>query len=304
MSPVPDLASFPPLETAGRLGRLRQLLSASEKAEGAEALLVTKPQNIRYLTGFSGSAAMLLVLADGAAAPRRANAGPPPGDMARPGGAVLFTDGRYGDQAASELAAAGVLAGFVVDRLPAQLTALEHITGGLRAVAVEEDALSWGMQLRLARSLRGAIVPSGSLVEQLRLVKDPGELARIEAACDIADVALAQVKEHLRARCTEAELAAELEREMRRRGAAYASFETIVASGPNGARPHARPTERVIETGDLVVVDFGATVDGYHSDMTRTLCAGTPDSELTDLLDAVFVAQRAGVRALRAGVGG
>ena len=136
-------------------------------------------------------------------------------------------------------------------------------------------------------------------------MKDEGELARIELAADIADVALAQVKGRLAEGLTEAEFAIELDFEMRRRGADDVSFETIVASGPNGALPHARPSDRLVEPGELVVVDFGALVDGYHSDMTRTLCVGGVRSqELSDLLDAVLAAQRAGVRALRPGVSG
>lgn len=301
MSPVSDLSTLAPMDVAGRLPRLRQLLDAgaSPGADGgsvgsggsggetgadrpAGALLVTKLVNIRYLTGFSGSAAMLLV-----------------GQST-----VLFTDGRYRDQAQAELAAAGVEAELEVDRPPGQLAALKRATTKVRSLALEEHAVTWGLQARLAQELNAALVPSGSLVERLRIVKDPGELARIEAACDIADVALAQVKEQITTRCSEAELAAELEHEMRRRGASAPSFETIVASGPNGARPHARPTERLIQPGELVVVDFGAVVDGYHSDMTRTLCAGVPDDQMRELVEAVFAAQRAGARAVKAGVTG
>jgi Xaa-Pro aminopeptidase len=300
------------MDVAGRLGRLRELLAASggvapsgdggQGGDGSrsaatsgtngggrpadrrpEAILVTKRENVRYLSGFSGSAGMLLVA---------------------PSVAVLFTDGRYREQAAPELAAAGVVAELEIDRLPGQIAALKRATSQLPALALEEHAVSWALQRRLADELGAELVPSGALVEQLRVVKDAGELARIEAACDIADVALAQVKEQLASRCTENELAAELEHEMRRRGASGAAFETIVASGPNGARPHARPGERVIERGDLVVIDFGATVAGYRSDMTRTLCAGAPPDQLRDVVDAVFVAQRAGVRAVKAGASG
>jgi Xaa-Pro aminopeptidase len=142
-------------------------------------------------------------------------------------------------------------------------------------------------------------------VEALRVVKDEGELARIEMAADIADVGLAQVKEHLKSEPTEQQFALELDFEMRRRGADRVSFETIVAAGPNAALPHHEPSDRRIVPGELVVVDFGAEVDGYRSDMTRTLCVGKVGApELLDLLDAVLVAQRAGVRALRPGVSG
>jgi Xaa-Pro aminopeptidase len=251
-------------------------------------LLVTKLENIRYLTGFSGSAGMLLVTTAWGA----------------PSSGVLFTDGRYREQATAQLAAAGVVVELEIDRLPGQLEALKQATSTLGSLAVEEHDLSWALQMRLVESLHPTVVPSGSLVERMRVVKDQGELARVEAACDIADVALAQVKEQLTTRCTEAELAAELEREMRRRGASGPAFETIVASGPNAALPHARPTDRVIEAGELVVVDFGATFDGYRSDMTRTLCVGAPDNQLAELVESVFAAQRAGARAVKAGVSG
>ncbi len=279
------------MDVAGRLGRLRELLVAPAPSVGGApaALLVTKQENVRYLTGFSGSAGLLLV-----------RAAPAAGEA----GAVLFTDGRYRDQATAQLEAAGVEADLVVDRVPGQMAALQRATATMRALALEEHAVSWMLQRRLAGELTPELVASGGLVERLRLVKDAGELARIEAACEIADVALAQVKEQITARPSESELAAELEREMRRRGASAASFETIVASGPNGARPHARPTDRVIEPGELVVIDFGAVVDGYHSDMTRTLCAGAPSDELRELIEAVFAAQRAGVRAVKPGVSG
>jgi Xaa-Pro aminopeptidase len=142
-------------------------------------------------------------------------------------------------------------------------------------------------------------------VESLRRVKDAGELARIELAADIADIALAQVKERLAAEITEAQFGLELDFEMRRRGADEVSFETIIAAGPNASLPHHSPSARRIEPGETVVVDFGALVDGYHSDMTRTFSVGElASAEMADILDAVLVAQRAGVRALRPGVTG
>jgi Xaa-Pro aminopeptidase len=142
------------------------------------------------------------------------------------------------------------------------------------------------------------------LVEALRLVKDDGEVARIEAACGIADAALAAVASQLEDRPTEAGFALELDTEVRRQGADDLSFETIVASGPNGSRPHHSPSGRRIERGDLVVIDFGALVDGYHSDMTRTIAVGGPsslDDTQTRMVEVVRAAQQAGVEAVRAG---
>ncbi len=275
-----ELGALAAMEVASRLDRLREHLARDELG----ALVVTKLENVAYLTGFTGSAGVLVVSATDA---------------------LLATDGRYRDQAAAELAAAGVGAQLVVDKPAGQLEAIARALAGRARVGLEATAVTWSSKRRFAEAFAPSeLVATRGLVEALRLVKDAGELARIEAACDIADVALAQVKQRLAEGVTEAEFAAELDYEMRRRGASAPAFETIVASGPNSALPHARPGGRVIGEGELVVVDFGATVGGYRSDMTRTLAVGTPSPELVELVDAVYAAQRAGMRALAAGVTG
>ncbi|MDZ7733443.1 MAG: M24 family metallopeptidase [Acidimicrobiia bacterium] len=146
-------------------------------------------------------------------------------------------------------------------------------------------------------------MPTEDLVEVLRLVKDPGEVARIEAAATIADESLAALRSRLGEGATERELGLELDTEMRRRGASGPSFETIVASGPNGAMPHARPGDRVIAPGDLVVIDFGAVVDGYCSDMTRTFSIGDPEGERARMLSVVGESQATGVATVAPAVG-
>ncbi|MGD0083862.1 MAG: Xaa-Pro peptidase family protein [Acidimicrobiales bacterium] len=280
-----DRSSLAPMDVSGRLGRVRARLADA----GCDALVVTNLINIRYLTGFSGSAGTLLVTSDEA---------------------LLVTDGRYRDQSAEQLRAAGVEADIEIGRSAEQLQAIDRATKRVDRLGLEADDISWSAQQRLVSNLGsiasgGSVVATHRIVEALRVVKDEGELARIEQAANIADVALAQVKEHLAGGLTELEFAIELDFEMRRRGADGVSFETIVASGPNGALPHARPSDRRIGEGELVVIDFGAEVEGYRSDMTRTLSVGPVVSgELMDLLDAVLVAQRAGVRALRPGATG
>jgi Xaa-Pro aminopeptidase len=132
-------------------------------------------------------------------------------------------------------------------------------------------------------------------------VKDDGEVARVEAAAAIATDALGRLRSRLLDGPTEAEFGIELDTEMRRLGASGPSFETIVASGPNAAKPHHRPSSRRIADGDLVVLDFGAKVDGYCSDMTRTICVGEPSGDQQRMLDVVTEAQAAGVAAVRAG---
>ena len=148
------------------------------------------------------------------------------------------------------------------------------------------------------------LAPTNGLIEKLRLTKDVGEVARIELAASIADAALAELWPRMAGGVTEREFGLDLDMAMRRLGADDVSFETIIASGPNGAKPHARPSGRVIGDGDLVVVDFGALVDGYHSDMTRTAAVGSISDTQQRMLDVVGAAQAAGVDAITPGVEG
>ena len=171
-------------------------------------------------------------------------------------------------------------------------------------MGLESSDVTWAAMRRFADAITSELVPTRGLVEALRVVKDAGEQARIEAACDIADAALESVKRRLTERPTEVEFAAELEFAMRKGGGQGSAFETIVASGPHSAMPHARPTNRTVEPGDLVVVDFGSIVDGYRSDMTRTFSVGEPSVAHKSLVDAVVLAQRFGVEAVIAGATG
>jgi Xaa-Pro aminopeptidase len=138
-------------------------------------------------------------------------------------------------------------------------------------------------------------------VEALRRVKEPAEVARIHAACAIADDALGALLPRLADGPSERDFALDLEMEMRRRGASGNSFDPIVASGPNAAMPHARPTARSVERGELVIIDFGCIVDGYCSDMTRTVSVGDPGADARALWDLVRASQSAGRDAVRAG---
>ncbi len=268
------------MDVAGRLARLRQRLDGA----GCEVLVVTHLTNVRYLTGFTGSAATLVAHGDRA---------------------VLLTDGRYEEQAADELAAAGVEVELAVGRtMAAQDEALQALLRDARRVGLEARHVSWAEQRRFAEQVPGELVATQDLVEDLRAVKDPGEVARIEAAARIADEGLAAVLPQLEDGPTEVAFAAALEAAMRAAGADDISFDTIVASGPNGSRPHHQPGSRRIQPGDLVVVDFGALVEGYHSDMTRTIPVGGLDA-LDDtqrrMLEVVTAAQAAGVAAVVAG---
>jgi Xaa-Pro aminopeptidase len=152
----------------------------------------------------------------------------------------------------------------------------------------------------------GELMPTENVVESLRVVKDDGEVARIEAAATIATAALVNVRDLLHDHPTEHEFGLALDTEIRHLGAEGNSFETIVGSGPNGAKPHHRASssQRRIGDGELVVLDYGAVVDGYCSDMTRTICTGVPSAAQQRMLDVVGAAQRAGVDRVRAGVTG
>jgi Xaa-Pro aminopeptidase len=268
------------MDVAGRLPRLRASLAGA----GAEALLVTRLVNIRYLTGFTGSAGLLLVRRD---------------DL------VFVTDGRYRDQAADQLAAAGVSADIGVGLTASrQREILAAAAGAVGRLGLEAHAVTWAQQREFASTWfpSADLVPTEGLVEALRKEKDTGELARIAAAASIADDALASVLTRIVGGATERDVAIELDFAMRRGGASGPSFETIVAAGPNGAKPHARPSARPIGRGELVVLDFGAVVDGYCSDMTRTVCVGEPaDPTAARMAEVVARSQAAGVAAVRAG---
>jgi len=271
------------MDVGSRVPRLRQAFSEA----GCDALLVTRLVNIRYLTGFTGSAALLLV---------------------RPDELVFVTDGRYRDQSEMELGAAGVEArigiGVAAGR---QKELLQEEAAGIARLGLEAGAVTWAQQRRFDGEWfpDSELVATEGVVEELRKVKDAGEVERMAVAAAIADEALARVRHRLAQGPTEVQFALELDFEMRRGGASAPSFDTIVASGPNGAKPHHRPSSRRIEARELVVVDFGAIVDGYCSDMTRTLCVGEPASATARrMVDVVSDSQQAGVDAVRSGAEG
>ncbi|MGI9023732.1 MAG: M24 family metallopeptidase [Acidimicrobiales bacterium] len=268
------------MDISDRAPRLRGRLADA----GCDAVLVTNLVNIRYLSGFTGSAALLLVRSD---------------DL------LLVTDGRYCDQATEELAAAAVVATVHVGRTMTEQR--EVVSDAVRAIGrlgLEAEAVTWAQHRRFAAEWfpDAELVPTEDLVEALRRVKDAGEIDRMAAAARIADAALASTRTMLLHGATESEFALALDFAMRSEGADGPSFDTIVASGPNGAKPHHSPTDRRIEPGELVVVDFGAQVDGYCSDMTRTLCVGEPSSATTRrMVEVVARSQQAGVAAVRGG---
>ena len=277
---APDVAeALPEMSIGARSGRLRRRFADAR----CDALLVTRLPNVRYLTGFSGSAGVVLVTPDEL---------------------TLFTDGRYTAQSREQIDAAGVDARIeILPTQAAQQARLVDLTRPFARLGLEAHGVTWAQQRTWAAAFSEVeLVATEDLVEGLRRVKDAGEIARIRAACSIADDALAAVLPGLAEHPTEREFALGLEVAMRQRGASGTSFDTIVASGPNGAKPHARPGDRRIEHGELVVIDFGCIVDGYCSDMTRTVSVGDPGAEARRLWDVVRASQQAGRDAVMAGV--
>ena len=262
----------------------RSRLRARLAAEGFDALVVTHPPNVRWLTGFTGSYSALVVLV--------------PSDTD-----VLVTDGRYREQAAWQapgtrvwVAPADRAAGAV-----AVLTSLRGDDPGL--VGFEPGGLTWAEGDRLRVRLPGA-APCPPLIEALREVKDEAELACLRAAAAAGTAALADLLAVLRPGLTERALADELEDALRRHGGQGLAFDPIVAFGPASAEPHHQPGERELARGDLVKLDYGATVAGYRSDMTRTVVLGPASDRQVEVYEVVRAAQAAGLAQIRAGVSG
>jgi Xaa-Pro aminopeptidase len=268
-----------PLEIAARLPRLRGRFDERE----VDALLVTKRENVRYLTGFTGSAGMLLVTVHDA---------------------LFVTDGRYIEQSHEQLESTGVAARIEIGvTMAAQREMLASSLPPGTKLGLEDHVVTWAEQREYAASFEGVeLVPAGPLVEDLRRVKDAGEVDRIRRACSIADDAFQALLPRLAEGITEQEFALALEFAMRERGASGNSFDPIIASGPNGAKPHARPTDRPIGRAELVVCDFGCIVDGYCSDMTRTVAVGDPGPDARHLYDVVLESQQTGRAAVAASV--
>jgi Xaa-Pro aminopeptidase len=266
---------------AARLRSRRTRLRALADGEGLGALLLTAPANIRWLTGFTGSYGAFLLL---------------------PGRDVLVTDGRYRDQAVWQ--APGVEVHVApADRIGAAAALLTAAVTESRPAGFEPDGLLWSEGDRL-RALLGAATPAPPLAEGLREVKDETELASIRAAARAGMAAFDEVLGALAPGVTELEIARRLEVAMRDAGAEGLAFDSIVAFGEHSAEPHHLPTGRALARGELVKLDFGASVDGYRSDMTRTVVLGPVSARQREVYEVVRAAQAAGLATLRDGVTG
>ncbi len=257
----------------------RSRVTARLEELGADALLVTHRANVRYLTGFSGSNGQAVLTVDGGR---------------------FLTDGRYDEQSRREVPG---LERFIYSGAPGPVVAAVCADLMAPRVAFETTAVNVHLFQELT-ALGIALVPTEGEVERWRWVKDPEEIANLRAAQAIADRAFDAIVPTLAPNMTEREVALALDIEMRRGGADGPAFETIVAFGENAAEPHHKPTERTLARGDVVKMDFGCAVAGYHSDMTRTVAFGDPPDELARVYKIVQGAQQAGVEAIRAGATG
>ncbi|MFD1150587.1 M24 family metallopeptidase [Saccharothrix hoggarensis] len=260
----------------------RAALRATLRDRELDALLVTNLLNVRYLTGFTGSNAALLVHADSDDA------------------SVFCTDGRYLTQAAAQVPDLER----VIDRPCDAALAGRAAKAGTRRLGYESHHVTVDGLDTLVDAADGVeLARASGLVERLRLVKDDAEVEALRMACAAADRALAGLVEHggLRPGRTEKDIARELESRMLDHGASGPAFESIVAAGAHSAVPHHRPTDAAVRDGDLVKLDFGALVDGYHSDMTRTLVVGRAADWQRDLYHLVATSQAAGRAALEVG---
>ncbi len=264
---------------SGLVARGDRVLDAIAQ-EGVTALLVTEPANVRYLTGYVGSNGIAVL---------------------SPAGRRLITDGRYSVSAREQVDGAEVVIG---ERdLMGEVASAVHDLGGEGPVGVEAEHVTLARAATLERRLAPIeVVPTSGIVARQRIVKDAGEIVAIERAARVADAALMRVLADGLVGRTERRVALAIEEALVDEGAEGASFEVIVASGPRGARPHAVPGNDPIPDDTLVVIDLGARVDGYCSDMTRTIPLGVPDPALARAYEVCLEAQRAAVEATRPGV--
>ena len=245
----------------------------------ADAALVHRPENMRWLAGYTGEGC--LVIAKGAR--------------------VILTDSRYTEQARRE-SPDWTLEQVERDRdYPERIAAIARAQGA-KSAYVETDFLTYDAYQDIARAMPDvALVPMGGIPEKLREIKDEAELECIRRAGQIASDAFMNILPSIHAGMTEKQVRRVLEFEMLELGSEGVAFETIAAAGLNGALPHATPSDHVIQNGELLTLDFGATVNGYRSDMTRTVGFGRIDGELRQIYETVRMAQQLGLDALAVG---
>ncbi len=262
--------------------RLRKLRTSLAK-RGLDALLLSQPENLRYLSGFAGSSGWLLISGQNA---------------------ILATDFRYMEQAKGESPDFEIIQTKreLRDWLPGLVSDLGWYKLGFEADFVSYDSYHKLSEAIATKQVNLELVPTTGIVEQLRSIKEPEELGFITKAVELADAAFEQAKAIIRPGITEKEAAWEIEKLLRQERSEGMPFEIIVASGPNSALPHARPTEKIIRSGEPVLIDMGARINGYCSDFSRTLFLGKADKTLREIYNIVLKAQTAAIEGVESGM--
>ena len=246
-----------------KLFKLRQAL----KEQQIDALLITSEYNRRYMTGFTGSSGVAIISADAA---------------------VFITDFRYTEQASKQVQGFDIVQhnGLIYQEVAEQVKKL-----GVATIGFEQDTMTYATYELYKQAISAKFVPVSGLIEKIRLIKTPEEINIIKVACEIADKAFSHILTYMKPGITELDVSNELEFFMRKQGATSSSFDIIVASGLRSALPHGVATNKVIEQGDFVTLDFGAYYNGYISDITRTVAVGNPNAKLVDMYNAVLESQ-------------
>jgi len=260
-----------------RLAHARKALESLQ----ADGLLVWKMPNVRYLSGFTGTEGRLLITADQA---------------------LFITDSRYTEQAGAQV----VPYGFTVVTIRERMKEIGGKVGelGIKKLAFEDEAMTVSELNQIKKHLTDAeLTEAGSAVDGLRYHKDEDEIAAIRKAVRVQEEAMEAIFSLLVPGAVENDVAFQLEMEMRRRGASGTSFDTIVGSGPRGALPHGVASDKKIEAGELIVLDWGCIVDGYCSDQTITVCVGEPsDPDARKVYEIVREAQAASIASVKPGM--
>ncbi len=246
-----------------KLVKLRQALIDLN----VDALLITNEYNRRYMTGFTGTAGVAVVTKNDA---------------------VFITDFRYTEQAAAQVKDFRIVqhTGTIFAEVGAQVALM-----GAKTIGFEKDSMSYGTYEIYKEAVKAEFVPVSGVIEKIRLIKTTEEINIIKAACEIADNAFTHILEYIKPGLTELDVSNELEFFMRKQGATSSSFDIIVASGVRSALPHGVATDKVIEKGDFVTLDFGALYNGYISDITRTIAVGQPSDKLVEMYNVVLESQ-------------
>lgn len=246
-----------------KLTKLRQALIDLN----VDAILITNEYNLRYMTGFTGTSGVAVVSKDDAA---------------------FITDFRYTEQANDQVKDFRIVQhnGPIFTEVGTQVALM-----GAKTIGFEKDSMTYGYYELYKEAVKAEFVPISGAIEKIRLIKTPEEITIIKAACEIADNAFTHILNFIKPGVTELEVSNELEFFMRKQGATSSSFDTIIASGVRSALPHGVATNKVIEKGDFVTLDFGALYNGYISDMTRTVAVGQPSEKLVEMYNVVLESQ-------------